>query len=212
MKKYHIVEQGECLSSIAASYGFSSHRKIYEHSDNSELRKKRPNPNVLLPGDKIAIPDCELKEISLNTEQHHKIVVSRPKVSIRLYLLDRSNKPLKHVGYEIRFNNEVIQGTTSTDGLVEEEIPVSLREASLEVPRLGIRRLLRFKYLDPSDSPTGIRSRLNSLGFEVSSTGNEDDPTFKAAVSAFQKSEGLKDFTGVVDSETRRALEKRFGS
>ena len=27
----HVVEQGECLSSLAAQYGFSSWKDLYEH-------------------------------------------------------------------------------------------------------------------------------------------------------------------------------------
>lgn len=53
----HVVRQGECLSAIAKRYGFASYRIIYDHPDNAELRRARPNPNLLFPGDVIVIPD-----------------------------------------------------------------------------------------------------------------------------------------------------------
>ena len=42
-----LVLSGECLLLISRRYGFADFNRIYEHPDNGELRKKRPNPNVL---------------------------------------------------------------------------------------------------------------------------------------------------------------------
>jgi N-acetylmuramoyl-L-alanine amidase len=50
MPKVHVVKQGECLSSIAHVYGFSSYRAIYEPPDNAAFRSKRADPAVILPG------------------------------------------------------------------------------------------------------------------------------------------------------------------
>ena len=44
---YHTVAQGECLSTIAASYGFRDYRTVYNDPANAEFREKRPNPNVI---------------------------------------------------------------------------------------------------------------------------------------------------------------------
>jgi len=38
----HVVQQGECFSSIAARYGMKSWKELYEHPDNAELAKKWP--------------------------------------------------------------------------------------------------------------------------------------------------------------------------
>ena len=62
----HVVEQGECLSSLTQLYGFSDYRQIYYHPNNSELRRKRPNPNVLYPGDEVFIAAKELKPYVLS--------------------------------------------------------------------------------------------------------------------------------------------------
>lgn len=52
----HTVKAGECLSSIAASYGFRDYRTICDHPSNAAFRAKRPNPNLIYPGDVVMIP------------------------------------------------------------------------------------------------------------------------------------------------------------
>lgn len=56
MSSIHIVRPGENLTTIARSYGVTDWRTIYEHANNSDLRRKRPNPNHIAPGDTIFIP------------------------------------------------------------------------------------------------------------------------------------------------------------
>ena len=70
--KTHIVKQGESVAGIAKKYGFSNWLTIYNHADNAELKQKRPNPNVLYPGDKVVIPEKTVKEESGATEQRHR--------------------------------------------------------------------------------------------------------------------------------------------
>lgn len=48
MSHVHVVKQGECLIRIAASYGFGDYRIIYDHPENAEFKRKRPNPNPLV--------------------------------------------------------------------------------------------------------------------------------------------------------------------
>ncbi|HEX4810778.1 MAG TPA: peptidoglycan recognition family protein [Bryobacteraceae bacterium] len=57
MATTHIVKNGENLTVIARKYGYTDGLFLYNHSSNTELRKKRPNPNIVLAGDKVNIPD-----------------------------------------------------------------------------------------------------------------------------------------------------------
>ena len=52
----HVVKHGETLSKIAKHYGAKSWQEIYNHPTNTSFRIKRPNPNLIHPGDKINIP------------------------------------------------------------------------------------------------------------------------------------------------------------
>ena len=57
----HTVQQCEYLSLIAKIYGFASYKTIWDHDGNADLREQRQNPNILLPGDLVFIPDKETK-------------------------------------------------------------------------------------------------------------------------------------------------------
>jgi hypothetical protein len=63
----HVVAPGECLASIAEHYGFADPAVIYNHPENAALRRERPDPNVLLAGDVVAIPDRKLRELRAAT-------------------------------------------------------------------------------------------------------------------------------------------------
>ena len=46
--------------------------EIYQHAKNADLRRLRPNPNILYPGDTVVIPAHELKSFVLATGKRHK--------------------------------------------------------------------------------------------------------------------------------------------
>lgn len=52
----HTVRAGETLSSIARRYNIASWREIYWHDVNKDFRRKRPNENLIFPGDVVIIP------------------------------------------------------------------------------------------------------------------------------------------------------------
>lgn len=51
----YTVKAGDTLSAIASRHGMRW-QDIYNHPDNAAFRAKRPNPNVIYPGDVIMIP------------------------------------------------------------------------------------------------------------------------------------------------------------
>src|SRR5438128_2580008 len=99
MATYHKVQQGECLSSIAKTYGFTNYRAIYDHPKNALLKKKRPDPNVLLPGDCLFIPEKQDKQEARGTDRQHHFEVRRPTVLLRLVLRDEEDRPYADASY-----------------------------------------------------------------------------------------------------------------
>ena len=48
----YIVKKGDYLVKIAHEHGFDDWRTIYNHPDNVAFRARRPNPNLIHPGDR----------------------------------------------------------------------------------------------------------------------------------------------------------------
>lgn len=216
MPMVHVVEQGECLYGIAKRYGFASWRTIYDHGDNAAFRARRPNPNVIFPGDELVIPDKDVKLVVLPTTSKHKLRVKRPKVMLRLRLADEQAQPLAGKAFELAFGQQVHEGTTDGDGVLEAKIAVSDQLGELVVWDTDDREAarwswhLRVGHLDPVDELVGVRQRLNNLGYSCEPGGHEPDDTLRYAVKGFQRIEGL-DATGEVDDATRRTLVERHG-
>lgn len=78
MRKTHVVAQGECLGAIGKRYGFADYRKIYNHADNEWFKRRRPDSNVIRPGDRIVIPDTEAKQVAAATGAVHTFIVDPP--------------------------------------------------------------------------------------------------------------------------------------
>ncbi|BBO80547.1 hypothetical protein DSCO28_11130 [Desulfosarcina ovata subsp. sediminis] len=55
----YVVKSGDTLSAIARDHGYASWRDIYYHDSNEEFRRKRPNPDLIYPGDELNLPDRE---------------------------------------------------------------------------------------------------------------------------------------------------------
>jgi N-acetylmuramoyl-L-alanine amidase len=88
----HIVQQGECVSSIAEDYGFFW-QTIWNHPENSALKQARGEPNVLEPGDEVVIPDKTLKEQNCPSDQRHSFRRKGTPAKLRLRLLTPAPPP-----------------------------------------------------------------------------------------------------------------------
>jgi hypothetical protein len=83
----HVIQQGECVFSLSYENGLFW-RTIWNHSNNSELRRLRPDPNILYPGDVLFIPDRTPKEVSAATDQRHRFCRKGVPAKLRLRLME----------------------------------------------------------------------------------------------------------------------------
>src|SRR5260221_5237467 len=131
METYHRVKQRECLSSIAKQYQVLDYHQIYDHPKNANLKRKRPNPNCLFPGDTLYIPNKQEKQADRGTSKMHAFQISLPTVLLRVSLLDEEDKPYTGKRYALKINGTVYRGSTNDKGLVEQNIPVDAEEGEL---------------------------------------------------------------------------------
>jgi Putative peptidoglycan binding domain/LysM domain len=213
MPTEHIVQQGECLSSIAKRYGFVDWNTIYKHQVNSNFRKIRADPHVLLPGDRLMIPDKDVKNVACQTTMLHTFKLVNPKTRLRVVVRDIDGQLLAGKKYKLIVEGEVHEGVLPDTALIDEQIPADAVEGELTVwtddnyPQHPDMWTLKLGHLDPVDALTGVQARLNNLGYDCGPVDGINGPRTKRAVKAFQKEYGL-DVDGIPGPKTQAALNK----
>jgi hypothetical protein len=196
MAEMHTITQGEHLAGVAAENGFLDYTIVWDHPDNAALRQQRGNPNVLLPGDRVYIPDKTQGPENGNTSQRHKFVVDYKQLRLRLHLEDSYEKPVANALCAVTLDDRTIQIVTDENGKLE--LPISpetkrctLRISGSQTPFADETMAVNLGHLDPEDSLSGQLSRLNNLGYFPGVSGNSDAPEFVSAVQEFQCDQGL---------------------
>jgi hypothetical protein len=199
----HEVQPGEGISSLGEKYGLAP-ETIWNDPANAELKRLREDGNVLLPGDRLTIPDKRVKSVAVATGRSHRFRRIGIPARLRLQLLVNDH-PRADEEYRLEVEGRVIEGRTDADGVLDVAVPPQAREARLVVGPDAKEILLRIGHLDPHTEVTGVQNRLANLGFlGLPPSGEWDEPT-REALRAFQKKEGLP-VTGEADEDTRRKL------
>lgn len=204
----HTVVQGECLSSIAKRYGFADWKVIYDHPSNAEFKKKRPNPNLIYPGDRISIPEKEQKEVDCAAGKAHTFKVKQKKTLLRVVLKDDKDQHFGGKEYELTIGNRTIPGTVGDGGLVEQAIDDDATDATLRVKiddKTTFFWRLKVGHLDPVEEISGVQARLRNLGYNAGPIDGIKGPKLTAALRAFQKKHSLTE-SGDIDDATRNKL------
>jgi hypothetical protein len=186
-----VVVSGECVISIAEETGHFW-QKLWELPENEELRTLRKDPNVLLAGDRIHVPPIAPKEESVATEKRHRF--RRKGVpSVLSVTCSILGEPLADQPFTLDVDGVIFTGRTDASGGVKQSIPCGARAAVLKVgiePDLRVYEL-NLGGLDPIDTMTGQKARLNNLGYTAGSENTELTPEFEAALRAFQEDQKL---------------------
>lgn len=205
----HIVVQGECLSSIAARFGFDW-RALWDHAENEALKKKRKDPNILYPGDEVFLPAKEPRWVSIAAGAHHRFEVKLRRETLRLRLLDELDRPRKGLKYELLVEGERIEGETNGDGEVVEEVLASAVNGQMFLGEERVEYALSFGGLDPSHTLTGLQARLANLGLDPGPCDGVLGPRTRQAICDFQEQLGLEP-TGEADEKMIEELRRYHG-
>jgi len=210
----HTVKQGECLVRIAAQYGFRDYRVIYDHPNNQEFKKKRPNPNLIYPGDVIYIPDKEPKTESVATGKAHEFQVPAPARMLRIVVEDLDGKQVASTPYELEIEGQQFTGVTTAAGLIEQPIDPEAETGALTLGRyvwpLAIAHLNPVDDT-PDDGVSGIQARLSNLGYDPGPIDGILGPRTEAAITAFQADNPPLDVDGICGPQTRAVLAQKYG-
>lgn len=199
----HRIAEGESTSSIAPRYGFAPDT-VWNDSDNRELNQQRTHPNLLMPGDELAIPARKRKEITLATNQTHVFKRHALRTLVALQLFD-GNQPRDRQEWSLKAGSESATGTSDGDGVVEFWITPDNREGALTIGPDQLLMKLAFDHLHSVNETSGVQQRLANLGFWVALPERSPDECLTAAVRSFQVRVGL-DPSGKINDETRNQL------
>ena len=214
MPREHIVQQGESLSEVARKHGFTDWRLIYDHPANAELKKQRPDPNILFPGDRVVLPEVKPKEVSAQTGAAHAFTIQTKRRVLRLKLLDSEGQPLAGEPYTLEFAGKPpIEQRTRGDGVLEEPVPAASPDARLSIRgrvfRLRLGNLNPLEHA-PDEGVSGAQARLANLGYAVLSAHGTLDAATRVAIATFQADHGLE-VDGNLTRETLAKLREAHG-
>lgn len=176
MPRTHVVVEGENLSKIAAAEGFRDFRKLYDAPENEELRKKRPNPNFIKPGDEVVIPDR--KPVAAKVSPGSKLTVKKlPPApmpdAVEIALTDLQNDPIPNLKVQIAGKNGKFEKTSDANGLV------LLEDASLKVgDRVDVTRIF-----DDTEREIIDYSEFGKKGLEVNTSTQFQFPNKRAIIN-----------------------------
>jgi len=206
----HVVRDGECISLLAAKRGLKS-SDVFAHPSNDALRAFRPNLNVLLPGDRVAIRAVEQKDVAKPTNTKNIFSLNDDPVFLRIQLLDR-DQAMKNEPFSLSVGGLKFVGVTKDDGSIAVQVPPSATQGFLSVgpPDNLLQMNLKLGSMHPVESDTGVQQRLQNLGFDCGKIDGIIGPRTRGRIRDFQGKNGLL-VNGVVTPETRALLKEKHG-
>jgi len=204
----HTVGVDECISSIAGQYGFFW-KTLWFHPNNASLRSLRKDPNVLMEGDEIYIPEKTVKEEERPTDKKHTFIRKGIPSKFRIRIL-LNQEPRKNEPYVLVLDGKLIHGQTDGDGLIDIFIPPGSQQGKLSVGQGKTQQTfdLDFGHLNPVSEPSGAIHRLENLGYDC---GLNKEKGLPQALRSFQAQNGLA-ISGTLDDATKSKLVEVHGS
>ena len=202
------AQSGDCISSIAFSYGLLP-ETIWLHANNDSLRAERKNPNILFSGDSVFVPERIVRTEKITSGQRHKFVRKAVPSILRVRFLDDSDEPRSNIEYRADIDGNLRHGTTDDDGFLVEPISPNALHAliflgsSNDVAEYNVQ----LGQLPPINTNEGIQARLKNLGYYNGDIDGQVNDLLTDALWAFQEEYKLT-VSGELDKPTEDTLEQ----
>jgi hypothetical protein len=202
----HRARPGDCFCTIAENHGHFW-QTLWDLPGNAALRDERRNPNLLVEGDVVIVPELRPKTVTLATGASHRFkrhgVPSFVRVRCELFGAPSANQPFVAEAHGTRF-----AGTTDGDGVAVVPVAPDVRELRLVIGAGDAQQTLVLDVggIGPIDTDGGVRARLANLGFAHDRLGD--------AVAAFRRAmqpDGELPDGDLIDDRLRTALVARHG-
>src|SRR5258706_13539058 len=154
------ASQGDSILSLAHDNGHFW-QKVWDHGENAALKGKRKNPNQIMEGDEVFIPDLEVKQESRAADASH--VFKRKGVPAKMKMqLFSLGEPRKNEPYVLELDGKLITGNLDGEGKLEQFIPPNCKGGSLKLQNGKDIIPIKLGHLNPIDEVSGVKQRLNN--------------------------------------------------
>lgn len=160
----YVIKQGDYLARLAYVFGFDANQ-VWNDPANDDLRKLRPDPNMLCPTDILYIPNQAAATPpmpSLATGQTNNFVSDAPTVKISIKF---SNPSRASQAFTISELDSLTGLTTDSGGAASFSVPVSLEVFTVVFTNDGASFQCKVGHIDPIDTLSGVVQRLQNLGY-----------------------------------------------
>jgi hypothetical protein len=217
---YYTVAAGDWVSKIAGRYGFSDWKLVWYDERNADLRVKRPDPNLIYPGDPIYVPSKKSKEVPCSTDQLHEFQLTRHRKKLKIVLREADGTPRCNVPCVLEIDSRPLPEVKQTgpDGRIEALIS-DLAESGMLLVGQDRSEVypVRLGHLDPIETIKGYQERLTNLGHYSGEIDGIVGPLTRQAVRGFQELENFiagKEVLvvdGIMGPKTQAKLKDRHG-
>lgn len=184
----HNVTQGDSTTRIAFRNGHFW-ETLWNHPENSKLKSDRKDPNILLEGDELFVPELRTHEEPCATEKKHRFRRKGVPEYLNIQFFDLYREPFANKPYTLEIDGEKFSGTLDGEGWLRHPISPDALAGNIKIGRQGELADIKLQlgHLDPIDQVTGVKGRLRNLGFYKGPI-DEDDGTeeFKSACTKFR--------------------------
>ena len=202
----HTIRQGESVIQLADRYGLFA-ETIWNHAKNADLKKKRKDMNILMPGDVLFIPDKEPKVVDIKVGSTHKFRRKGIPAKLSLQLFEVSQPRANQSFRLVLDGHEELTGTTDANGVLEVAVPADAQKGELTIGPDHFKLLIQLGHLDPIEELSGVQKRLNNLGYNCGAADGKMNAATRNAIIAFQLRFDL-DETGEPDEATVAKIRK----
>lgn len=211
----YVVRQGDFMTKLAHTRGFDA-KEVWNDPKNDAIRGRRPNMDILAPGDVVYLPKAPKSGLDFTKEATNRYKAKVPMVDVDVTFTDSAGDPIANEAFELQGLERGPKGsdppkderTTDGDGKASFRVPVTVREVVAHFPRRNVSYAFRIGDMDPIDESTGAQKRLTNLGYLPADLSAEALAMYlPSAIRTFQKDEGVE-ITGSLDAATLEALSK----
>lgn len=206
--QFYTIQEGESAESVAYAHGLFW-PSVWDDAANAGLRARRAGPNLLEPGDLLAIPALRDKQAAAATGSRHRFVRKGVPSLIRVRLLEHDTARAD-VAYTVLLGGSTLNGRSDAAGWIQFPVMPDVGECLLTLEG-GESYQLRVGAVGDIAHLRGVQNRLRNLGFYSGPVDGAPSEPLAAALARFQSCYGLR-ASGQVDAPTRVALAEAHAS